>query len=354
MTPDSSAPGSSSADRSADVAADLFIPVRAEPPAQLAQAIRTARSLARAEGVSVHIVCGKDDPVTLGHLTEQLRHIEGVQLCEVPSCAPKARAMNEVVRQSRARWVGFLDVDVAMSADVLRRTLSEADLDQLDYLEFVELSTGTGTVPRLLNIQSVLFQMANAYLADRLGSRYFASSGLLLRRSFLDRVGPWPEDGCEEGYRWSLAAAGVPQRGRTSTVPVQGRPAANLNQALRQRRRWYQGQLRAAVDCLRPGYPVRGRILGLAGAASILAQAGWVVSLGLSPVSRRARRTFTALSLLETTRLLMAAPSLRSASDQRPRDIGAFLAFEIVEGLAVLSAVLPTSQQFGWRPTVRG
>jgi hypothetical protein len=262
--------------------------------------------------------------------------------------------MNEAVGRSSARWVGFLDVDVAVSTVDLMTALTVAERDHLDYLEFVELSNGPGAVTRLLNIQSVMFQMANAYLTDHLGSRYFASSGLLLRRSFLNRVGPWPEDGCEEGYRWSLVAAGYPQQGRTSSIPAHGRPAANLQQALRQRRRWYQGQLQAAVDSLRPGYPVRGRLLGLLGGVSLLAQAGWAVSLALSPVSRRARRTFAVLALLETARLMAAAPDLNSALTGRGRDIGAFLAFELVEGLTVLSAALPTPQSRGWRPTVRG
>ena len=36
------------------------------------------------------------------------------------------------------------------------------------------------------------------------------------------------------------------------------------------------------------------------------------------------------------------------------RDLVAFLAFELVEGLAVLSAMLPDVRRTGWRPTVRG
>jgi cellulose synthase/poly-beta-1,6-N-acetylglucosamine synthase-like glycosyltransferase len=342
-------------DRPDDNVLDLFIPVRREPPAEIARAVRTARSLAQAPGVSVHIVCGMDDEPTLRQVAALLKHIDGVLLSEVVSCAPKARAMNEAVRRSSARWVGFLDVDVAVSPVDLMTALTAADRDRLDYLEFVELSSGPGAVTHLLNIQSVLFQMANAYLTHRVGSRYFASSGLLLRRSFLDSVGPWPEGTWEDGYWWSLLAAGHPQHGRTSSIPVHGRPAANLRQALRQRRRWYQGQLQAAIGCLRPGYPKRGRLLGLVGGVSLLAQAAWTASLALSPVSRRARRTFAALTMLEAARLTVAAPHLMSAPAGRGRGMGAFLAFELVEGLAVLSAALiPSPLRHGWQPTVRG
>ncbi|SCF30365.1 Glycosyltransferase like family 2 [Micromonospora mirobrigensis] len=333
---------------------DLFIPVRAEPSAQLEQAVRTAENLAGPAGVSVYIVCGADDDTTRGRLSHLLHRAEGVQLAEVPTCAPKARAMNEVVRRSSAAWIGFLDVDVAVSAAELMSALDEAEQGRLDYAEFVELSAGPGRVTRLLNMQSVLFQMANTYLGERLGGRYFASSGLLLRRSFVDRVGRWPEDGCEEGYRWSLTAAGHPQHGLTSRVPAYGRPAAGLRHALRQRRRWYQGQLHAAVDCLRPGYPSRGRLLGLLGGVSLLAQAGWTASFALGVTSRRARRVFALLGLLEAVRLVVAVPLGGAAPPGRGRDIAAFLAFELVEGLTVLSAVVPASPAGGWRPTQRG
>src|SRR5690606_31817980 len=114
--------------------------------------------------LAVHILCGADDETTLAHLTRLTADADGVRLRVVPTCAPKARAMNEAVRTSHARWIGFLDVDVTVAARDLVEATTEADRAGLDYVEFVELSVGTSRMTRLLNVQSELFQMANAYL----------------------------------------------------------------------------------------------------------------------------------------------------------------------------------------------
>lgn len=259
-------------------------------------------------------------------------------LCVVPSCRPKARGLNTAIGRVRTPLVAVFDADCRLTTATLVRLVEVLCALDLDIVEALDISISQQRRAAAANAQAIAFQASMEWVSLVLGRRFMGSSSIVARRSLFESLGLYPEDGVEEGYRWSLVAPSVQVRHGFVPLPVAGDVPDSVALMLRQRTRWATGQIAATVEAFRPGAKAH-RLLALVGGASLALELAWSTMGVLALFRRRVRPAFAVLTCLEYVRLrrpLTKCDLHRFGISSAPM-LG--LALEFVEGLAVVRAV---------------
>lgn len=264
-------------------------------------------------------------------------HGGSARLVIVPSCQPKARAVNHALLGIRTPLVAIFDADVRIdtrSLAILARTLHTGDFD---IVEGIDVCVSSNQRSAAANGEALAFHSSMQWLSARWGRRFMGSSAIVVRRDLFNVLGPYPEDGVEEGYRWSMNNPTAQVKHGLVALRITGDVPDSVTLMLRQRTRWITGQLAGSIAALAPS-AAKDRRLAAIGAASIILQGLWSVSLLAVPFSRGARIFFTTLAVLEYRRL--AVPAVYRVDTRLQVHADPFLALllELGEGFVVWRA----------------
>lgn len=261
-----------------------------------------------------------------------------VTIEQVTSCQPKARAVNAGIDTSGTSLIALFDADTRIESSTLSALVRTLVAHDLDMVEAFDLCTDNHPRAQAGNAQALAFQASMQWLSQQIGRRFMGSSAIVTTTALFEALGRYPTHGVEEGYRWSMNARQHPVRHALVPVLVPGDVPASVPLMLHQRTRWITGQLVGSIEALGGGKN-KNRRLALIGAASLLLQGAWSLSLLLVPFSCGACLFFVAFGVFEVGRLTTA----RLSGVEKRLGVGSSpllgVALELAEGFMVPRAL---------------